>query len=104
MGCCEIFKNSLGGIMSRVVIGRDELLDEVIQIYYSAENNVFFDEGGYVIDNIHRLISPNMVFLLKYKKDDIFVFGVNGEYIELMYESDNLIYGDSKYAIDRYID
>jgi hypothetical protein len=90
--------------MSRVILGRDELLEEVVQIYYSETSNVFFDEGGYIIDNIYRVLSPNVIYVLKYKKEDMFVFGLNGEYIELIYEADDLIYGDSEYAIDRYID
>lgn len=88
--------------MSRVVMGRDELLDEVIQIYYSAYRNVFVDEGGFEIYNIYRILSPNVVFLLKHDKQDMFAFGVNGEYIELIYEDYNYIYGDSDLAVDRY--
>jgi hypothetical protein len=88
--------------MSRVVLGGDELLEETMQIYYNVENNTFFDEGGYTIDNIYRLLSPNVIYLLKYKQDDMFTFGVNGEFIELIYEDGHLIYGDSDLPIDRY--
>ena len=88
--------------MSRVVMGRDEFLEEVIQIYYNANRNVFVDEGGFEIYNIYRVLSPNVVFLLKHDKQDMFVYGINGEYIELIYEDYNYIYGDSDLAVDRY--
>ena len=88
--------------MSRITLGCDDLLEEVIQIYYNANTNTFIDEGGFEVYNIHALISPNVVFLLKYKKDDMFVYGVNGEYIELIYEDYKLIYGDSELPVDRY--
>lgn len=88
--------------MSRVVMGRDELLEEVMQIYYNASRNVFMDEGGFEIYNIYKLLSPNVVFLLKHDRQDMFAFGLKGEYIELIYEDYNYIYGDSELAIDRY--
>lgn len=81
--------------MSRVVVGRDELLEEVMQIYYNSVANTFIDEGGYEID-INRILSPNVIYLLKYKKDDMFAYGINGEYIEIIYEDYDYekIYGD----------
>lgn len=86
-----------------VVMGKDEILEEVIQIYYNPQSNSFTDEGGYEILNIHSIISPNTVYLLMYKKDDMFVYGIHGQYIELIYDDyDNLIYGDSDLPIDRY--
>jgi hypothetical protein len=88
--------------MSRIVMGADDLLEEVMQIYYNASTNQFMDEGGYEIFNIYRVLSPNVIFLFKYKKDDMFAYGVNGEYIELIYEDYNYIYGDSDLPVDRY--
>ena len=72
--------------MSRVVLGRDNFLEEITPIYYKACTNKFMDENGYNIFNIHRILSPNVVFLFRHKKDDMLVYGVNGEYIELIYE------------------
>ena len=90
--------------MSQVVVGRDDLLEEVIQIYYNPSTNDFTDECGYGIFNIYRILSPNVVYLLKYNKNDMFVYGKNGEYIELIYEDYNIdfVYGDSELPIDRY--
>jgi len=90
-------------------MGRDELLEEVMQIYYNPETNVFIDEGGYEIPKIYSILSPNVVYLLRHKRDDMFIYGINGEYIELIYEDvfwnyEDVyedIYGDHDRPIDR---
>lgn len=90
--------------MSRTVMGREDLLEEARQVYYNVEFNRFVDEGGYVISNIHRLLSPNVVYMLKHKQEDMFVFGVNGEFVELIYEDYEdyeMVYGDYELPIDR---
>ena len=91
--------------MFRTAIGREGLLEDVIQIYYDASTNEFTDEfrdeGGHGIFNIYRILSPNVIYLFKLKKKDMLVFGLNGEYIELIYESYDKVYGDNDYAVDR---
>ena len=66
-------------------------MEEIRQIYFNEGQNQFIDELGYVIYNIYSIIDPNMIYLLKTKKEDLFVYGVHGEFIELIYETDNLI-------------
>ncbi len=75
---------------------------DIRQIFYDEKQNIFVDDCGYVIPNIHTVIEPNMIFLLKTKKEDMFVYGVHGEFIELIYEPEyEEIYGDSDQIIDR---
>lgn len=61
------------------------------QIYYQAKDNKFIDEFGWEIPNIHRIIDPNMVYLLKTNKQDMLCYSVHGEFLELIYERDNEI-------------
>jgi len=54
-------------------------------IYYNEDSNLYTDECGFAIYNIHREVSPNMVYLFRSKRDDIIVYGVEGDRIELIY-------------------
>ena len=75
---------------------------DIRQIFYDEKDNYFVDDCGFVIPNIYTIIDPNLIYLLKTKKDDMFVYGVTGEYIELIYEPEyECIYGDSDQIIDR---
>lgn len=72
------------------------------QIIYNEEANLFLDEGWHIIENIYREILPNMIYLFKLKRDDMFVYGRRGEFIELVYERKyEDVYGDYENIIDR---
>lgn len=74
---------------------------DIIQIIYDEKDN-FFILDGFVIPNIYEMIDPNLIYLLKTKKDDMFVYGLYGEFIELIYEPQyECIYGDNNQIIDR---
>ena len=66
-------------------------MEEMRQIYYVESENLFLDECSFTIYNILEIVSANMIYLLKSKKEDMFVYGVSGEFIELIYEADNEI-------------
>ena len=55
------------------------------QYFYDPEYNEFSDECCKVVRNIYKFISPNLIYLFKTKKKDLFVYGLNGELIELIY-------------------
>lgn len=75
---------------------------DIIHVYYHEEQNQFIDEDGYIIPNIHDLIPPNMIFLFKKKKDDMFIYGKHGELIEMIYEEPyDYLYDDADQIIDR---
>lgn len=59
---------------------------DVRTIYCDVERNRFIDDLGYEIANIYRVVDSNMVYLLKTKRQDMFVYGVHGEFIELVCE------------------
>ena len=58
---------------------------DYVSYYYDDERNVMIDEDGTEIFNIFEIISPNMLYLFKTKKQDMFVYGVDGQYVELVY-------------------
>ena len=58
---------------------------DVTQILYDEGENIFIDELGYMIPNVHTYIDPNMVYLFKTKKEDMFCYGIHGGCIELIY-------------------
>lgn len=58
---------------------------DYVSYYFNADKNVFIDESGYEMRNIFSIISPNMMYLFKKKKEDMFVYGLSGEFIELIY-------------------
>jgi hypothetical protein len=53
--------------------------------YYDRNRNRFSDDGGYDILNIFGIVSPNMIYLFKTKKEDMLVYGTSGQLIELIY-------------------
>jgi len=69
--------------------------DDIPQYFYDAANNLVLDECGDVISNIFEIISPNIMYLLKKKKENMFAYTLNGEYVELIYERNyEYIYGN----------
>lgn len=58
---------------------------DYVSYYYDDERNVMIDEDGTEIFNIFEIIPPNMLYLFKTKKQDMFVYGVDGQYVELVY-------------------
>lgn len=67
-------------------------MEDIRQIFYDEKNDFYVDDLGVVIDNIYRVVDPNMIYLLRTKKDDMFVYGIHGEYIELIYEGNHMDY------------
>jgi len=67
---------------------------EVSTYYYNKEKNIMIDEDGFEIFNIFNIISPNSLFLFKYKKDDMFVFGTSGKVVELIYPDNDDIWNN----------
>lgn len=40
---------------------------ETIGLFYDYETNLFYDSFGSIVFNIHRLLSPNQIFLFKHE-------------------------------------
>lgn len=73
------------------------MFDDVPQFFYDASENTFLDECGDIVDNIFTIFNPNIIYLLKVKKESMFVYTINGEYVELIYEPNySYIYGSYK--------
>ena len=47
--------------------------EDVISLFYDAENNVFFDEDWLIIWSIFEVITPNDLFLFKRNKEYMLV-------------------------------
>lgn len=47
--------------------------DEVFGIFYDADNNWFVDEDGYIIYDLFSIITPNDLFLFRYKQEYMLV-------------------------------
>ena len=75
---------------------------DVPQYFYDARKNIVFDESGDIVYDIFDIINPNILYLLKTKKENMFVYTPNGEYVELIYEDHcEYLYGDHNQKIDR---
>jgi hypothetical protein len=61
---------------------------EVYTYYYNEEKNIMIDEDGQEIFNIFSIITPNALYLFKENKEDMFVYGIHGELVELVYPYD----------------
>lgn len=59
--------------------------DYVYQLFYEPDENIFTDEGGYVIFNPYRYITPNDLMLFKKKKEYTMLFTPEGYPVELFY-------------------
>ena len=68
------------------------MADDAKQVYYCVSENLFIDECGFAIHNIIEMIGANMLYLFKKKKDDMFIYGLNGEFIEMIYEQPDYSY------------
>lgn len=54
-------------------------------IYYDLDLNTMFDEDGSVLVNIFSIVTPNDLLLFKKNKKSIFIVGVTGGFIEMVY-------------------
>jgi hypothetical protein len=71
-------------------------------VYYYESENIFIDERGDTIYNIYSIVDPNLVYLFKNKKEDMIVYGVHGQKVEMLYEqSYEYLYGELDIRIDR---
>ena len=50
-----------------------EEFDEIIQLYYYADDNVFMDEDGFPVFGLFHIIAPNDLFLFKVHKEYMLV-------------------------------
>jgi hypothetical protein len=57
--------------------------------YYDIENNVMTDSYGETMFNIFAYITPNDLKIFKMKKQDMKVYGRDGQIIELVYPIDD---------------
>jgi 4-amino-4-deoxy-L-arabinose transferase-like glycosyltransferase len=75
---------------------------DIRQIFYDEKDNFYVDDCGYVIPNIYSIIEPNIIYLFRSKKEDMFVYSAHGEYIELIYEPEyEYVRNDTNQIIDR---
>jgi len=58
---------------------------ETLSFFYDEKNNVFYDEGGYVVFNISNFVTPNMLYLFRYYKESVCVKSQYGYSIILEY-------------------
>lgn len=71
----------------------DEL--DIVSLFYDIKNNKFVDEGGYIIWDIFKYITPNDLYLFRKNKECMFVpyQTAKGWICELYYPSE----GDKDY-------
>ena len=50
-----------------------EEFDEIIQLYYYENDNMFIDEGGFPVFDLFRIITPNDLFLFRHHKEYMLV-------------------------------
>lgn len=68
--------------------------DSDVTLYYDKDKNVMMDDAGFVVFDIFHIISPNTLYLFKTKKEDMFVYGTDGQPVVLIYSTPNdFIYG-----------
>ncbi len=60
--------------------------DDVVHITFEEGVKRYVMDGGWLISNIYSVINPNYEHMFRRYKKDMYVFGNNGEYIELHYE------------------
>jgi hypothetical protein len=63
-------------------------------LYYDIKKNLFFDDDSFEVWNLFSIVSPNMVYLFKHKKEDMLVYGVTGELVELIWPEEGDAYFD----------
>jgi hypothetical protein len=63
----------------------DAPYEEDIGLFYNLDDNIFTDEDGFEVVDIFSIIHPNFVYLFKTKKEDMVVYGVDGQIVELFY-------------------
>jgi hypothetical protein len=60
-------------------------IDNDMTLWYDKHTNLFIDSNGFEITNIFRIITPNTLYLFKHRKENMFVYGVDGQPVELIY-------------------
>lgn len=68
--------------------------NNVIALFYDAEQNVFIDEDGFVIWSIFEIISPNDLYLFKENREYALIQHRNFPdwHVELYYPEDDYDY------------
>ena len=46
---------------------------EVFPLYYDREQNIFMQEGGWVVHDIHTYLTPHELLIFKERKEDMIV-------------------------------
>jgi hypothetical protein len=59
--------------------------DEHQILYYNDKLNIFLDDGGYIVYDIFRIVSPNDLYLFREKKEDIVLRSKLGMDVRLIY-------------------
>jgi hypothetical protein len=59
---------------------------EVLTFYYDKKHNVMMNTEGYVMFNIFAYIRPNDLYMFKKNKDDMRLYGRDGQIVELIYQ------------------
>jgi hypothetical protein len=71
--------------------------EESIKLFYDEEENVIIDEGGYIIFDIFRIITPQIMNVFRKKKQYTQTYAPDGRLVELfypIYEEDDVRYYD----------
>ena len=56
-----------------------------VVLHYDSEENVMKDTNGYIIFNIFKLITSNDLYLFKRNMKNMFVTGLSGKKVALLY-------------------
>jgi len=65
-----------------------EIARYVYRLYYDPEENVIVDECGFMIFDIFRIISPNVLLVFRARKGYMFTYDLSGCPVELFYMND----------------
>ena len=72
--------------------------------FYYDNERILTNEDGDIVDNIYSLFNPNIIYLLRTKRDAMLVYDNRGCLVRLVYTySYEYIWGDNDYPIDRII-
>jgi hypothetical protein len=58
---------------------------DVINLFYDPERNAIFDDCGFMVFDIYKLITPNRLFLFKKQKQHMSTWDEHGDLIVLYY-------------------
>lgn len=59
--------------------------DDITPYYYDPEDNTIRDDGGFIIYDIYRIISPGALLLFKQKQETVVMKDLSGNLIELVW-------------------